>query len=92
MHKRSSPTPAWPEEPYSWASWVREWVSAPPVHFAATLEEVAAHLDRWKQHWLAKEQADDKRQMLWAREEEEACREEEEERSPCRNAAATADT
>ena len=42
--KRSPPPPTWPEEAYSWTGQYREWVSAPPVHFAATPEEEEAHL------------------------------------------------
>ena len=40
-------------------------MSAPPVHFAATPEEKAAHLERWKEHWLRQEQADGEEQMCY---------------------------
>ena len=40
-------------------------MSAPPVHFAATPEEEAAHLERWKEHWLRQEQADGEEQMRY---------------------------
>ncbi|KAE8820782.1 hypothetical protein D1007_01091 [Hordeum vulgare] len=49
-HKRSSPPPSWPEEKYEWVGVVREWVSAPPVHFDAKPEEEAAHLEQWWQN------------------------------------------
>ena len=83
--KRSPPPPTWPEEAYSWTGQYREWVSAPPVHFAATPEEEAAHLERWKEHWLRQEQADGEEQMRYdamLQRDAEALRlEEEEERA-----------
>ena len=63
--KRSPPPPTWPEESYTWTDTYREWVSTPPVHFAVTPEEEAAHLERWKEHWLRQEQADGEEQMRY---------------------------
>ena len=72
-------------ESYSWTGQLREWVNASPCHYAATTEEEAAHLERWKAHWLAEEGADGERQMRYEkmmRRNEEALRlEEEEERA-----------
>ena len=59
-------------------------MSAPSVHFAATLEEEAAHLERWKEHWLRQEQADGEEQMRYEamlQRDAEALRLEEEERA-----------
>ena len=58
---------------------VREWVSASAVYYNTTPEEEAAHLEEWRQHWLAKEEADALRQMQWEKEEEALHLEEEEE-------------
>ena len=88
--KRSPPPPTWPEEAYSWTGQYREWVSAPPVHFAATPEEEAAHLERWKEHWLRQEQADGEEQMRYEamlQRDAEALRLEEEEEERARLAA-----
>ena len=57
-------------------------MNASPCHYAATTEEEAAHLERWKAHWLAEEGADGERQMRYEkmmRRNEEALRLEEEE-------------
>ena len=40
-------------------------MSAAPIHFAATPTQEAAHLERWKAHWLRQEQADDEEQMRY---------------------------
>lgn len=59
-------------------------MSAPPVHYVATPEEAAVHLERWKAHLLAQKESDDERQMLWERQlrrDAEALRLEEEERT-----------
>lgn len=77
-HKRSPPPPAWLEESYSWTGDLREWVSVRPVHYVASPVEEATHLEHWKAHRLAEEQANAKRQMLWVREKEEPRCEEEE--------------
>ena len=43
--KRSPPSPTWPEESYTWTAEFHKWVSAPPVHYAATPKEEEAHLE-----------------------------------------------
>lgn len=50
---------------------VREWLSTLAVWMHTTSEEEAQHLDIWKAHWLAEEQADAERQMRPEREQEE---------------------
>ena len=62
--KHSPPPPSWREEAYTWTDLYHKWVSVPRVHYAATPEEEAAHLERWKAHSLAQEDADGERQML----------------------------
>nr|XP_020157401.1 formin-like protein 20 [Aegilops tauschii subsp. strangulata] len=63
--KRSPPPPTSPEEAYTWTGQYREWVSAPTVHYAAMPAQEAAHLERWKVHWLHQEEADGERQIRY---------------------------
>ena len=65
-------------------------MSAPPVHFVATPEQEAAHLERWKAHWPRQEQDDDEHQMRYEamlQRDREALRLEEEEEERARLAA-----
>ena len=65
-------------------------MSAPPIHFAATPEQEAAHLKSCQEHWLRQEQADGEQQMRYEvmlQRDAEALRLEEDEEERVRLAA-----